>query len=115
MRRLALAGLVGAVLGAAPADAAPARLLVEAREFNFTLSRSQIKPGVAIIQLANRGEDPHDLRLKRVGGKRRGTIPKTLPDEVGEWEGRLSKGRFRLICTIEGHEALGMRATLRVR
>jgi plastocyanin len=118
VRRLALVGALGAVLGAAPASAgrpAPARLLVEAREFNFTLSRTQIKPGVAIVQLANRGEDPHDLRIKRVGGQRRGTIAKTLPDEVGEWEGRLSKGRFRLICTIEGHEALGMRATLRVR
>ena len=86
-----------------------------AREFNFTLSRGKVKPGLAIVQLANQGEDPHDLAIKRIGGKRRGTIAKTLPGELGEWEGRLRRGRYRLYCTIEGHRAAGMRAVLRVR
>lgn len=117
MRHLLLAA-VGLVLCAAPAQAAPAdpaRLLVEAREFNFTLSRGRIDAGPAIVQLANRGEDPHDLRITRVGGRRRATIAKVLPGELGEWEGRLRRGRYRLVCTLEGHRALGMRATLRVR
>ena len=103
---------------AAPREArlaAPARLLVEAREFNLTLSRGKIKPGLAIVQLANQGEDPHDLAIKRIGGKRRGTVAETRPGELGEWEGRLRRGRYRLYCTLEGHRALGMRATLRVR
>ncbi|HWM10044.1 MAG TPA: hypothetical protein VNO82_11905 [Solirubrobacteraceae bacterium] len=114
MRRVALA-VVLAGLCAAPAEAAPSRLLVEAREFNLTLSRPSIARGPAIVQLANRGEDPHDLRLTRIGGKRRGAIAKVLPDEVGEWEGRLRRGRYRLVCTLEGHRALGMRAVLKVR
>jgi len=114
MRRVALAvALAG--LWAAPAEAAPSRLLVEAREFNFTLSRGAIARGPAIVQLANRGEDPHDLRMWRIGGARRGAIGKVLPGEVGEWEGRLRRGRYRLVCTLEGHRALGMRAVLRVR
>jgi hypothetical protein len=114
-------GLALVLLAACPAAAAarpaghPARLMVEAREFNLTLSRLKVKHGPAIVQLANRGEDPHDLRLKRIGGHGRGTIGKTLPGEVGEWEGRLRRGRYRLWCTLEGHRALGMRATLRVR
>jgi len=95
--------------------AAPARLLIEAREFNLTLSRAKLKRGKAIVQLANQGEDPHDLAIKRIGGRRRGGIGETLPGEVGEWEGRLRRGRYRVYCTLEGHRAAGMRAVLRVR
>jgi hypothetical protein len=126
VRRAALIAAALGLLAAAPTPAvsaparpaavsAPARLLVEAREFNLTLSRARIKHGLAIVQLADRGEDPHDLAIKRIGGKLRGRIAKTLPGEVGDWEGRLRRGRYRLWCTIEGHRAAGMRAVLRVR
>jgi hypothetical protein len=116
MKRLVLAVVVLALAPAsAPAQPAPSRLLVESREFNLVLSRSSVKAGDAIVQLANRGEDPHDLRLRRVGGRGGGMVGETLPGEVGEWEGRLRKGRYRLWCTLEGHRALGMRAVLRVR
>jgi hypothetical protein len=93
---------------------APARLLVEAREFNLTLSRQTIRAGTAIVQLVNRGEDPHDLRIVR-RGRRIGSIEELRPGEVGEWEGRLRRGRYRLYCTLEGHRAEGMRAALRAR
>ncbi len=114
--RLLLAVAVG-LIAAAPAQAkpAPARLLVEAREYNLTLSRAKIKPGTAIVQLVNRGQDPHDLAIQRIGGKRRGKIHKLLPGDLGSWDGKLWRGRYKLFCTIEGHRALGMRATLRVR
>jgi hypothetical protein len=115
MKRVALLGLAIALLATDVAVAAPARLLVEAREFNLTLSRGKIKHGLAIVQLANQGEDPHDLAIKRIGGKRRGGIAETRPGDLGEWEGRLRRGRYRLYCTLEGHRALGMRAVLRVR
>jgi hypothetical protein len=111
--------VAAAVLALLPATAAaqpaPSRLLVESREFNLVLSRGSVKAGDAIVQLVNRGEDPHDLRLKRAGGRGGGTVAETLPGEVGEWEGRLQRGRYRLWCTLEGHRALGMRAVLRVR
>ena len=113
--RLALAVVLCLALAApAAAKPAPARLLVEAREFNLTLSRAKIKPGTAIVQMVNRGQDPHDLAIQRIGGKRRGKIHKTLPGELGSWDGKL-RGRYKLFCTLEGHRALGMRATLRVR
>jgi hypothetical protein len=114
VRRAALLALAIALLAADGAAAAPARLLVEGREYNLTLSRAKLRHGNAIIQLANRGQDPHDLAIARVGGGKR-RIGKTLPGEVGEWEGRLRRGRYKLFCTIEGHRALGMRAALRVR
>jgi plastocyanin len=112
--------LAGAALAvpAQPAVAPPSRLLVEATEFRFTLSRTTIKPGPAIIQLAIRGEDPHDLRVVPAGRKRArisAAVPETLPGEVGEWRGKLTRGKWTLYCTLEGHRAAGMRATLYVR
>ena len=116
MKRLLLAVLLLAVVPAsAPGAPAPSRLLVESREFNLVLSRGSVKAGDAIVQLVNRGEDPHDLRLRRVGGRGRGSVGETLPGAVGEWDGRLRRGRYRLWCTFEGHRAAGMRAILRVR
>ena len=115
--KLLLAAVAAALVLAAPSQAkpAPARLLVEAREFNLTLSRAKIKPGTAIVQMVNRGQDPHDLAIQRIGGQRRGRIHKLRPGELGSWDGRLRRGRYKLFCTLEGHRALGMRATLRVR
>jgi len=102
------------MINAAPPPAAivaraPSRLLVEATEFHFTLSRTTLKAGPAVVQLAIRGEDPHDLRLARVGA-----IGETLPGGVGEWSGRLKPGRYKLYCSLPGHERAGMRAFLRV-
>jgi hypothetical protein len=115
MKRALLVAVLVALCAAPAEAAAPSRLLVESREFNLVLSRSSVKAGTAIVQLANRGEDPHDLRLRRIGSRAGGTVAETLPGEVGEWEGRLRRGRYRLWCTLEGHRALGMRAVLRVR
>ena len=97
---------------------APARLLVEATEFRFTLSRTTVKAGPAIIQLAIRGEDPHDLRVVARGRRARiaaASVPETLPGGVAEWRGKLTRGKWTLYCSLEGHRAAGMRATLKVR
>jgi azurin len=104
---------------AAPAQAAaPSRVLVEATEFQFTLSRTNVKAGPAIVQLAIRGEDPHDLRLAPPRGHasaQPATVPETLPGAVAEWRGKLTKGRWTLYCSLPGHKAAGMRATLTVK
>ena len=116
MRRLALLTAFFAL--AAPAQAkAPSRLLVEATEFRFTLSRTTVKAGPAIIQLAIRGEDPHDLKLRKLGKARAqlASVPETLPGGVAEWRGKLTKGRWELYCSIRGHKAAGMRTVLNVR
>jgi uncharacterized cupredoxin-like copper-binding protein len=122
MRRVALlaAGLLAVALPAA-ADArrrapAPARLMVEAREFNLTLSRPVLDAGPAIVQLAVRGEDGHDLKIVRADGRGADrSIAETRPGDTADWRGSLRPGRYRLFCSLPGHEAAGMRATLRVR
>jgi len=124
MRRAALgAALLGSAFAhapAAPARPAPARLLVEAREFSLVLSRQAVPHGDAIVQLVNRGEDGHDLRLVRLGPHGRSAsrpqgTRETRPGAVSSWRGTLAAGRYRLFCSIPGHERRGMRAVLRVR
>lgn len=95
--------------------AAPARVQVGADEFRFSLSRQSIKAGPAIVQLANYGEDEHDLRLQRIGGRRVYRIPTVAPGGVGDLEARFLPGRFRLWCSVADHRARGMSATLLVK
>jgi hypothetical protein len=102
--------------GSAPASN-PSRLLVSENEFHTVLSQGRIAPGQAIIQLLNRGEDDHDLRLRRITHRSGAPIARwalTHPGEVSELSLHLSPGRYRLWCSLPGHRALGMRATLRV-
>ncbi len=117
MRRLLAIAPLLLILAAPAQAAAPSRLLVEATEFRFTLSRTTVKPGPAIVQLAVRGEDPHDLRLRKLGAPRAKSsgVAETLPGGVAEWRGKLTRGRWELSCSIEGHKQAGMRTVLTVR
>ena len=95
--------------------AAPARVQVGADEFRYSLSRQTIKAGPAIVQLANYGEDEHDLRLQRLGGTRVYRIATVGPHGVGELEASFLPGRFRLWCSLADHRSRGMSATLVVK
>ena len=93
----------------------PAHVQVVAREFSFALSRQSIKAGLAVIELENGGEDAHDLRMQRVGGKRVYAWPTTHAGGVVDETFKLLPGRYRLWCSVANHRALGMQATLVVR
>jgi plastocyanin len=124
LRAAALVAAGIAVAGSASAPAAPrppARLLVTATEFRFGLSRTTVVPGKARVQLANRGEDGHDLAVRRLDRRGRsvpgtgGTLAETQPGAVGTLAVALRPGRYVLSCTLRGHRAAGMRARLTVR
>lgn len=93
----------------------PARLQVVADEFTLTLSRGTIRHGDAVVELANFGEDDHDLALRRLGGTRTFHVGIVHPGEVGELDRKLHAGRYTLWCTLGNHRAQGMRAMLAVR
>ena len=95
--------------------ATPARLGVSATEFHLTLSRQAVKAGVVEIELENDGQDPHDLRIRKVGGTHTFTIRLTKPGGLRSIEIHLKPGRYRLWCSVADHRALGMQALLRVR
>lgn len=94
---------------------APARVQVGADEFRYALSRPSIKAGPAIVQLANFGEDEHDLRLRRAGGTRTYRVGTVAPGGIRELEARFLPGRFTLWCSLADHRRRGMTATLVVR
>jgi hypothetical protein len=85
---------------------------VVAQEFRYALSRQTIKAGWAVIELRNAGEDVHDLRMRRVGGKRLYTWPATESGSVVDRAFKLLPGRYRLYCGVANHRSLGMQATL---
>lgn len=99
----------------APASAPfPTRLQVTSTEFRLTLSRVVVPGGRVRIELVNLGEDPHDLKLRRIGGKYTYTIPETLPGERSTKTLNLWRGQYRVWCAVAGHRDWGMRASLRV-
>ena len=93
----------------------PGRLGVRADEFSYTLSRPSIPAGDVIIELDNRGEDPHNLNLAKTGTL---DLPLVI-DEIGPLAratGRftLTPGTYRLWCSLPLHEGWGMTADLTV-
>ena len=116
----AAAVLAGAALalGAPPPSTAgeppPPRLLVTSREWRLELSRTTIDPGNAIVQLWNKGEDAHDLWIRRRQGTKIFKSPETLSGELSEFRAQLRRNStYKLWCSLPGHEALGMKARIR--
>ena len=99
-----------------PPSPAFSRLGVVAREWSLTLSRTSVKEGVTSVELQNFGEDAHNLRIERTDDT---GAPLDLPlAEAGERQkasGTLTPGDYRVYCTLPGHDAQGMHATLEVR
>ena len=117
---LLVALLASLALVLAPREAAPAsepfptRVQVTSTEFRLTMSRVVVPGGRVRFELVNLGEDPHDLKIHRVGGRYTYTIPETLPGERSAKTLRLIRGRYQVWCAVDGHRDWGMRATLRV-
>jgi hypothetical protein len=103
----------------APAPDAPALprfVSVAAREFSLTLSRPLVGAGAVTVELRNSGEDPHNLVVSSGGTH----TPLASFSEIdpGTYERRsvsLAPGSYRLWCSLELHEGLGMSTTLRVQ
>jgi len=92
----------------------PARVQVVAQEFSYSLSRTKVRAGRVIVELVNRGQDTHDLDLRRIGGTGIIRFPSVQPGQFVDRELRLRPGRYLLWCAIADHRERGMRAVLRV-
>lgn len=111
-----------ASLGQAGAEAstrAPAHLLVYAQEWSLWPSRTSLPAGRVVVQLWNRGQDAHDLRVRRLRhGRMTGPaqgIKATLPGALSTATWRLRPGRYELYCSMPGHMQMGMHTQLSVR
>ena len=117
MRRLALMLVGCAFAGELPAQAAEplARVQVVAVEFHYRLSRVRIPAGPVRIELANFGQDEHDLTLRKVGTTKVYSMASALPGRRETATLRLKPGLYVLKCTMADHAMRGMKAQLRVR
>jgi plastocyanin len=94
----------------------PTAVGVGEREWRISVYRSKVPTGRVKFNVRNFGEDGHDLAVRTADGRVLGTLPELKPGRTGTLTLRLRKpGRYRLFCSLEGHEALGMRAVLRVK
>jgi hypothetical protein len=94
----------------------PRAVQVQAFEFGLQLSKSAVLSGSVRVEFnSTRAEDPHDLNLVREDGS--GTLHRFDEQPSGAVSSQslpLSTGRWTLFCSLTGHEALGMKATLTV-
>jgi hypothetical protein len=113
---VALAALAVALPGATAASrAAPDRVMARGSEWQITLSKRKVDPGRVIVQFVNAGEDPHDLRLQRLGGGPELGIGELEPGAYANLDLHLKRGsRYELWCSLPQHRERGMEATLRV-
>ena len=89
-------------------------LRVVADEYSFDPEKVTIEqPGELRITLRNEGRLPHDLHVMR-GDREVGGTPVF---EGGMRSARvgLTRGRYKLVCTVGNHAELGMLGTLEVR
>ena len=72
------------------------------------------------MQLYDRGQDAHNLNIRRVGRGHRLTgrtqrVSLTQAGGITQASWDLAPGRYELYCSLPGHAKLGMRAYLTVR
>jgi hypothetical protein len=90
------------------------RLSVKALEYKYILSRPSVAAGEVIVELNNQGEDPHNLNLQLQGGGPLLEVPEAPAQDRTLERFTLNQGTYRLWCSLDGHEELGMEATLAV-
>jgi uncharacterized cupredoxin-like copper-binding protein len=95
-------------------------MLIYAQEWSLWASRARLPSGAVIVQLSNRGQDAHDLHLRRLDrhGRRVGraqALGVTESGARGQAKWHLAPGRYELYCSLPGHFQLGMHAILVVR
>lgn len=127
MKRLALAlcaACGGWALGGAGAAASthvpPARMLVYAQEWSLWSSRPTVPHGAVIVQVWNRGQDAHNLHIRRLAGHGRlvgpaQSVATTLSGARNQATWHLRPGRYELYCSLPGHYQQGMHTVLVVR
>lgn len=86
---------------------------------SYTLSRQAVRSGNLTVQLQNKGEDPHDMDIERIGpsGEPLGDvvkIPVTEPGQNTNATVTVEAGRYRMWCDLYSHAKEGMEATITV-
>jgi plastocyanin len=81
--------------------------------YHFILSRTSVPAGQVVIEFVNHGQDEHNLHaIEPTEGSEAGSIPNTAANAHTSLTLDLRPGSYTLFCSLPGHEAKGMKATL---
>jgi uncharacterized cupredoxin-like copper-binding protein len=104
----------------AHAARAPSRLLIYAQEWSLWPSRPTVASGRVIVQLWNRGQDAHNVKIRRLNahramvGRAQGEgIAQTGQVKTATWT--LGPGTYELYCSMPGHFKAGMHTRITIR
>ena len=99
---------------AAPATPTHVEITAEDTEaFRFVLSRSTVPAGKVILEFVNHGQDEHNLNaVEENEDSVAGSLPNTPSNGHLSLTVDLRPGSYTLFCSLPGHEAKGMKATL---
>jgi plastocyanin len=109
-----------AVAAGTPAGGAT-HLLVYTQEWSMWPSSGTIPAGTIDVELWNRGQDAHDLRVRRLNaagqmiGRVDGSVRVTPSGAISHAVWHLKAGRYEIYCSLPGHLAMGMHADITVR
>jgi plastocyanin len=84
--------------------------------YHFILSRPSVPAGSVVIEFVNHGQDEHNLHaVEPAEGTEAGGLKENVkPNAHTELTLNLHAGSYTLFCSLPGHEAKGMKATLKV-
>ncbi len=84
-------------------------------EYRFTPRSPAVNRGVE-LSIRNDGQIAHDLTVEQIGSSRKlaGT-DSFLGGRSRKLKIDLALGRYKIVCTVPGHEQLGMAGTLTVK
>ena len=99
--------------GSTPPPSLP-EVQVSAVEYHYTLSRSSVPAGRVIIEFVDNGQDEHNLNAEGASGPPVASFATVTPKTVTRQTVELKPGSYTLFCSLAGHEAKGMKATLTV-
>jgi uncharacterized cupredoxin-like copper-binding protein len=106
---LAVLGIVAAPALGAHSHASAAAVTVTATEFKFKLSKLSVPHGTVVFTVANKGKISHDFKINSK------KTPLIKPGKSAKLTVTFKAGRFKYLCTVPGHAALGMKGTLTVK
>ncbi|MEJ7891429.1 MAG: hypothetical protein WKF94_02165 [Solirubrobacteraceae bacterium] len=107
-----IVALLAAAAAAAPSGTAVG---IGLSEWEVAIYRPKVTVGKVRFNITNLGEDPHDFAVRTAGGRILKQAPELTPGGQLTTPFRFKrKGTYTLVCTLTGHEELGMVSTIRV-
>ncbi|MCC6455788.1 MAG: cupredoxin domain-containing protein [Caldilineaceae bacterium] len=102
----------GAPQAVGAANTAGTPVNVVAKDFEFLLDTNSAEAGAVTFIVTNEGSMPHDFAIT-IDGKREKT-PMIQPGASASLTVDLQPGTYDYICTVPGHDILGMKGTFTV-